>query len=455
MTNNKLFGTNGIRFIPGQQYGLDFIVNMGLSIGTFFDNSNIIVGFDGRHSSPSISRAISAGLMESGNNVVSANMVPTPGLQLITKNSYDGGVMITASHNPSEYNGIKVVSSNGIEVSRSEENIIEDIYFQKKYIRQNWANVGSISSDNSVIANYVNSVIQNVDSLSIKKRKLKIVIDSGNGTQALSAPLISESLGCEVITVNNHIDGNFSGRGGEPTPDTLKFLSQSVIENNADIGVGYDGDGDRSIFCDEKGIVFWGDKSGTLVAEHLIKNGVNSPIVTTIATSLIIEKVASKYDVDVHRTKVGSVDVSHKMLELNSKFGFEENGGCLYSPHVAVRDGAMGTALMLELLSFSKNTLSENLSTLPKFYQSKTKFSCPIDSRESIIHDIASSISEETDQTDGLKIHWSENSWSLIRPSGTEPIIRLFSESDSQSHLDLVMEKCSKLVTDLINDLNS
>ena len=102
------------------------------------------------------------------------------------------------------------------------------------------------------------------------------------------------------------------------------------------------------------------------------------------------------------------------MLELDSKFGFEENGGCLYSPHVAVRDGAMGTALMLELLSFSKNTLSENLSTLPKFYQSKTKFSCPIDSRESIIHDIASSISEETDQTDGLKIHWSENSLSLI-----------------------------------------
>ena len=210
----------------------------------------------------------------------------------------------------------------------------------------------------------------------------------------------------------------------------------------------------RSIFCDEKGIVFWGDRSGTLVAEHLIKNGIDSPIVTTIATSLIIEKVASKYDVDVHRTKVGSVDVSHKMLELDSKFGFEENGGCLYSPHVAVRDGAMGTALMLELLSFSKNTLSENLSTLPKFYQSKTKFSCPIDSRESIIHDIASSISEETDQTDGLKIHWSENSWSLIRPSGTEPIIRLFSESDSQSHLDLVMEKCSKLINELINDLN-
>tara|TARA_B100000029_G_C17609532_1_gene968977 strand:+ start:4504 stop:5871 length:1368 start_codon:yes stop_codon:yes gene_type:complete len=455
LTDNKLFGTNGIRFIPGKEYGLDFIVNMGLSIGTFFDKPDIIVGFDGRNSSPSISRAISAGLMESGKNVISAGMVPTPALQLITKNSYDGGVMITASHNPSEYNGIKVISSNGIEVSRSEEKIIENIYFQQKYNRQNWENVGKISSDTSSINNYIHSVIQNVDSSSIKNRKLKIVIDSGNGTQALAAPLISESLGCEVITVNNHIDGTFSGRGGEPTPDTLKFLSQSVVENNADIGVGFDGDGDRSIFCDEKGIVFWGDKSGTLVSEHLINKGIKSPIVTTIATSLIIEKVASKYNVNVHRTKVGSVDVSHKMLELDSKFGFEENGGCLYSPHVAVRDGGMGTALMLELLSFSDTTLSENLSTLPNFYQSKTKFSCPIDSRESIIHDIASSISEEIDQTDGLKIHWSENSWSLIRPSGTEPIIRLFSESDSQSHLDAIMTKCSTLVNDLIKNLNS
>ena len=453
MTTDKLFGTNGIRFIPGQEYGLDFIVNMGLSIGTFFKGNNIIVGFDGRHSSPSISRAISAGLMESGKNVISANMVPTPSLQLITKTSYDGGVMITASHNPSEYNGIKVISSNGIEVSRSDEKIIEDVYSQKNFTKKTWENVGSINSNSTVITDYINSVIHNVDSLSIKKRKLKIVIDSGNGTQALSAPFIAESLGCEVITLNNHIDGNFSGRGGEPTPKTLSFLSQSVIENEADIGVGYDGDGDRSIFCDETGTVFWGDKSGTLVAEHLIQKGIKSPIVTTIATSQIIDKIALKYDVKVYRTKVGSVDVSHKMMELDSTFGFEENGGCLYSPHVAVRDGAMGTALMLELLASSEESLSTRLSSLPKFYQSKTKFVCPVDSRQSIISKIASSLTETIDQTDGLKILWSENSWSLIRPSGTEPIIRLFSESDNQNHLDQITETCSKLVNDLINDL--
>lgn len=454
LTNKKkLFGTNGIRFIPGHEFGLDFVVNIGLSVGTFFQGNDIIVGYDGRNSSPSLSKAISSGLMESGKNITDANMVPTPGLQLITQKSYDGGIMITASHNPPEYNGIKVISSNGIEVSRKEETIIENIYFQKKYSRKNWQNVGHMSYNSSVISDYINSIIRNINSLSIKKRGLKIVIDSGNGTQALSAPILAEYLGCKVISLNSHIDSNFSGRGGEPTPKTLDLLSKSVIENQADIGVGYDGDGDRSIFCDENGIVFWGDKSGTLVAKHLILNGMKSPIVTTIATSQIIEDIASNYNVDVYRTKVGSVDVSHKMIELDSKFGFEENGGCLYSPHIAVRDGAMGTALMLELLSSSDKPLSKHLAELPNFYQSKTKFSCPIDDRDSILSSIASSLTEKIDQTDGLKIFWTDKSWSLIRPSGTEPIIRLFSESHSKSQLETITQKCSKLINEHVTNL--
>ena len=184
--------------------------------------------------------------------------------------------------------------------------------------------MGQIHTYSSALDNYIDSIINNVDSTLIKNRKLKIVIDSGNGTQSLSAPLLTELLGCNVVTLNSHIDGNFSGRGGEPTPKTLDLLSKSVIEYDADLGVGYDGDGDRSIFCDENGNVFWGDKSGTLIAQHLINKGMNSPIVTTIATSQIIDYVALDNHVDVHRTKVGSVDVSYKMKELDSIFGFEE-----------------------------------------------------------------------------------------------------------------------------------
>ena len=452
--NSKLFGTNGIRFIPGDDYDLEFVLNIGLSIGTFFRGADIVIGYDGRRSSPSLVNAISAGLMEAGKNVFAAGMVPTPALQLITQNSnFDGGIVITASHNPPQYNGVKVISTDGIELSRKDESLIEEIYFNHKYNRKNWNDVGQIHTYSSALDNYIDSIINNVDSTLIKNRKLKIVIDSGNGTQSLSAPLLTELLGCNVITLNSHIDGNFSGRGGEPTPKTLDLLSKSVIEYDADLGVGYDGDGDRSIFCDENGNVFWGDKSGTLIAQHLINKGMNSPIVTTIATSQIIDYVALDNHVDVHRTKVGSVDVSHKMKELDSIFGFEENGGCLYSPHIAVRDGGMATALMLEMLSSSEKSLSEHIEMLPKFYQLKTKFSCPVESRASIIDGISSVLTEKIDTTDGLKIWWDDSSWSLIRPSGTEPIIRLFSESNNESQLESVTKRCSTLIEDLIKNL--
>ena len=141
------------------------------------------------------------------------------------------------------------------------------------------------------------------------------------------------------------------------------------------------------------------------------------------------------------------------MKELGSVFGFEENGGCLYSPHIAVRDGGMATALMLEILSSSEKSLSEHIELLPKFYQLKTKFSCPVESRVSILDGLSSILTEKTDKTDGLKVWWNDSSWSLIRPSGTEPIIRLFSESDNASQLKRINKQCSTLIEDLINNL--
>ncbi len=188
--NSKLFGTNGIRFIPGDDYDLEFILNIGLSIGTFFRGVNVVIGCDGRRSSPSLVNAISAGLMESGKNVFVAGMVPTPALQLITQNSkFDAGIVITASHNPPQYNGIKVISADGIEISRKDESLIEGIYFNHKYNRKNWNGIGQIHTYSSALDNYIDSIINNVNSNLIKNRKLKIVIDSGNGTQSLSAPL--------------------------------------------------------------------------------------------------------------------------------------------------------------------------------------------------------------------------------------------------------------------------
>ena len=454
-THKRLFGTNGIRGIPGRDLTLEFISEMGLSIGSFFGKGDILIGFDGRNSSPSISRAIAAGMMESGLDITDAGLIPTPALQLAIRNlSYDGGVMITASHNPSEYNGIKALSPSGVEITRDDEIELENIYYEKRYRRVKWNEVGHRGHDEKVIKNYIDSVVKHVDSQRIRDRKLTIVIDVGNGAQALSAPYIAERLACRVITLNGHVDGNLPGRGGEPTPDTLRDLSDSVKVYGADIGVGYDGDGDRSIFCDEKGEIFWGDKSGTLITGHVLESKRVAPVVTTIATSLIVDEIVKRYGSQVFRTRVGSVDVSYKMQEVNAIFGLEENGGCFYAPHMEVRDGGMATALMLELLAYSKKTLSSLLAELPSFFQSKTRFSCPIEKATMVLDIIANDAKGKVDKIDGVKIWEDDHSWILLRPSGTEPLLRLFGESNDIMRLEKMMSQYSDKVKSIMKTLS-
>jgi len=451
-SRKKLFGTNGIRGIPGKDITLEFVSKIGLSLATFFKSGNILVGYDGRDSGPSLSRAIAAGLMEGGIDVTDAGMLPTPALQLaIPTLGFTGGVMITASHNPPEYNGIKALASAGIEVTREDENLIEGIYYDQKYQRAKWDAVGHLSKEERAIRLYIDSVVDQVDSRSLKERKATIVIDVGNGVQALAAPYIAERLGCKVITLNGHVDGKFPGRGAEPTPETLSDLSAAVRTYGADLGVGYDGDGDRSVFCDEKGEIFWGDKSGALICGHVLSTKKIAPIVTTIATSLIVDEVAKKFGSKVIRTRVGSVDVTYRMRLENSVFGMEENGGCFYAPLLEVRDGAMATALMLELLAISKRPLSSLLSDLPVFFQSKTKFSCPVDRRPKVLELFSSSVDARTDTLDGVKV-WEDNqSWVLLRPSGTEPILRLFGESNSKHHLEAMMSRYVEKVEQILS----
>ena len=445
--NRRLFGTNGIRGIPGKDLTMDFVSGIGLSIGNFFGSGNVLIGHDTRNSSLPLTKAISAGIMESGVNVTNAGLVPTPALQLLVKTQdYCGGVVVTASHNPPEYNGIKVINVDGIEISRDEERKLEAIYFSGKNKRATWNNLGVSKTEQRGIDIYKNSILENVDVDQLKLRKFKIVIDPGNGAQSIFAPYIFEQLGCEVIVINGHPDGNFSGRGGEPTPSSLLDLSNTVVEYSADFGVGYDGDGDRSIFSDEQGNVFWGDKSGTLICNHILNKHGNFPIITTLATSQIIDDIAFEHNAEVIRTNVGSIDVSHEMKKHNSYFGFEENGGCFYAPHLTARDGAMTTALMLETLSTSDKSLSTLISDLPVYYQFKTKFQCAVSKRNSVIDIIKQNTNKKFDASDGLKIWHDEKSWVLIRPSGTEPVIRLFAESNTKEKLDSVMSFYSEKI---------
>ena len=448
MLERKLFGTNGIRFIPKKFSDLEFVFKVSESVGTYFKHGELLVGRDGRNSSPAIINVVSSGLMSSGIDVAEAGLVPTPALQYCVKAlKFRGGVMVTASHNPPEYNGLKVIGSNGIEIPREEERKIEKIHFSENIRRAGWKDAGAIREETSVIKRYIEDIVSKVDSERIKTKSFKVVLDLGNGAQCVAAPYVAEELGCKVITLNSIIDGNFPGRGPEPVPEALTSLSKAVVGSGADFGVAYDGDGDRAIFCDEKGRIIWGDQSGALLSDYIASRKSKLTIVTPVSTSQAIEIIAERRGAKVLRTRVGSVDVSDTMMKEDAMVGFEENGGFIYAPHIAVRDGAMATALMLELLSSSGKRLSEEVeSRVPLFFQKKIKVHVNKEKVQEIMEKIEKSINGKVEKIDGLKIWFDEHTWVLVRPSGTEPIIRIFAESDSRETLEKTVKKFEKLV---------
>ncbi len=448
VSQQRLFGTNGVRFVPGVTQDLDFVIKLAEAVGTYFGGGEVIVGMDGRKSSLAVANAAVAGLMSSGRNVAEAGLVPTPALQYAAKSSsFKGGVMITASHNPPEYNGLKVSGSDGVEIPRLDEQRIEKIFFDGSQTKADWKSIGVARQEPSVVRNYIAGIISKVDAKMISNRKFTVVMDLGNGAQCVAAPYLVEALGCKVVTLNSVVDGAFPGRGPEPTPATLKDLSVAVKAVGADLGVAYDGDGDRSLFCDEEGRVLWGDQTGCLIADYLLERSPDATVVTSVSSSQAIEVVAKKRKAKVVRTKVGSVDVSRAILERRALFGFEENGGCIYSPHIPVRDGGMTTALMLECLAARGVAFSRALSfSVSTFYQAKTKIEVDKKKVAAVMKAVERQAKGNVERVDGVKVWTDEHSWVLVRPSGTEPLIRIFAESGSQDQADTLLKKFAKVV---------
>ncbi|MDC1102912.1 phosphoglucosamine mutase [Nitrosopumilus sp.] len=446
----KFFGTNGIRGVFPDDFNLEFIHDMTLSIGTYFEKGPILIGYDGRDSSPLICKIITSTLNSIGINCNIAGLVPTPCLEYAVKSlGYSGGIMITASHNPPQYNGIKPAGKDGVEISREDELLIEDIYLKKNWLSnpEKW---GTTKEETRSIETYLNGIKSHVNSKLIESKSFKVVLDLGNGAQAVTAPDFCKKVNCETILVNETIDGKFPGRGSEPTPQNLSVLSKTVVENQADFGIAFDGDGDRSIFCDNLGNILTGDRSALILIQHILSKNPNSLVVTCLNSGTNTEVLTEKYNSKVIRTKVGSVEVSRKMLSTNALIGFEENGGFMFGKHNQVRDGCMSLALMLDLLAIADNTLSDQISKLPQSFTTKDKIQCSSQDAKQIISSLKTEF-PESDLSDGIKIIIDSKNWVMIRPSGTEPIVRIYAESESQEKLEALMIKFLQKVKSIIS----
>jgi phosphomannomutase / phosphoglucomutase len=444
----KLFGTNGVRGVFGKDFTLEFVHDLTLSLAVYFKKGPILVGYDGRDSSVLVAKVICSALNYCGLDCNLGGLVPTPALEYATKKlGYSGGIMITASHNPPQYNGIKPVAKDGVEISREDEAKIEKIYFAKKWPK--FSKIGKTGTESRIIPTYISGIKSQVNWKKIRSKKFKVALDLGNGAQAVAAPVLCKELGCRTFLINEKIDGQFPGRGSEPTPQNLQKLTALVSKNKAALGIAFDGDGDRSIFCDDQGKILTGDKSALLLSNHILKKYPRSKIVTCLNSSSAIETLAAKTKSKVIRTKVGSVEVSRKMVPQKALIGFEENGGFMYGKHNQVRDGCMALALALDLLASSNCTITKEMQKIPKTYTTKDKVSCTRYQARKIINALKKE-HKNYDTTDGIKIIFDEKNWVMIRPSGTEPIARIYAEADSEPRLEQTMSRYLKKVKSVL-----
>ena len=448
MSEKKLFGTNGIRGLVNVELTPEMAIKVGCAIGTFFGKKNLLLGHDARTSGPMFAKAVISGLTSTGCNVFFAGMAPTPALQFAVKNhKMDGGVIVTASHNPAEYNGIKVIWSDGIETSHEQEGEIEKIYFNDKFVFAEWDKLGAVVDLIGINDEYVQAIKKEVNVEKISQKHFHVVVDAANSVGGLTGPQLMRELGCKVTSINANIDGTFPGRPPEPRPENLSDLSATVKAIGADMGVAFDGDADRSIFTDENGTIYWGDKTFAIVIKQYLAKNPGAIIVTPVSSSTLIKDTVEAYNGKLIWTKVGSVTVSQKMKELSANLGGEENGGIFYGPHQAVRDGAMTTALLLNIMADTKMKLSQLVAEQPQYFIEKGKVECPEDKKEPLLKRILEQVKGENISTiDGVKIWFKDNSAILIRPSGTEPVFRLYAEAKKQkTATKLVKDYSTKL----------
>ena len=446
----QLFGTNGIRGIVNREMTSALALHAGMAWGSLLkietERPVILIGTDARISNDMLKTAMSSGFLSVGCDVVDVGLVPTPSLQYAVKTrEYDGGVIITASHNPPEFNGIKGVDHEGVELYKQMEEAIEQRYFTKDFEPVTWDQVGHYFRWEDAVVHHIQGVLNLVDAKLIQKQHFHVVLDCGHGAGSVMAPHLLQKLGCTVTEVFCSPDGRFPGRHSEPIPEHLTQLRKTVSqENNVVFGIAQDGDADRAIFIDEQGTFIPGDQSLTLLGKQEVQIKKGGICVTPVTTSTSFEETITKHGGKVITCKVGSPAVARVMLRHHAILGGEENGGLIYPQLQHCRDSFITIAKMLELLAKEQRPLSTLIKELPRYHVFKIKLPCPNHKKQHVMESFVEAIKKDTDilridETDGVKL-FVHNGWVIIRPSGTEPIFRVFAETkDAQQSKTLAI----------------
>lgn len=439
----KLFGTSGIRM---KNLSPKIAYKVGLAIAKKY--KNVVIGRDTRTTGKLIETALSAGVLRGGGEITSIGVVPTPVLGFNARN-YDVGVMITASHNPPEYNGIKLFNKNGLAFNKKEEDEIEEIIFKKDFNEVNWDEVGEIWKDNRGIKNYMDYILEKIE----VNKKFNVIVDCANGSACLVSPYLFTDIGCHVISVNSHMDGRFIGRLPEPNEKNLKKTMDMIkglnSNGNSYIGIAHDGDADRMVAIDEKGRLADFDKLLAAFSRYIVEKTGTKTIVTTVDASMVIDEYLKDLDVEVKRTKVGDVYVAEEMIKSSSIFGGEPSGTWIHGDIHLTPDGILSGLRVLEMLEYYNKKLYEILDEIPSYINLREKIYCEDEKKEKVMNYIIENgekiFKTPPETVDGARFNLP-NGWILIRPSGTEPYIRIRVEAKNMSLAKYLLEKGIKLV---------
>ncbi|MFA5220780.1 MAG: phosphoglucosamine mutase [Methanoregula sp.] len=442
----RLFGTNGVRGVIGKEVTPDLVLHIGEALGTL-RKGRIAVGRDTRTSGETLIMAMKAGLLATGCDVVDCGILPTPALQYLVKEHYDGGAMITASHNPPEYNGVKIIEPDGTEMEDEETLKIESLVFDHTPPLKSWNLVGKEIIAHHLIDEYIDAIVNHFPSK--PGAGITVVVDPGSGPACKTTPEILRAMGCKVLTINGIMDGTFPGRLPEPSPEGLKNLSSMVVASKAAFGVAHDGDADRAVFVDETGQFVEENQEFALMVQYITQTA-RGLIVTPVSTSQVVEMVANKAGSSVMYTAVGSIYVARTMRGLIDSgktviFGGEGNGGLIFPNHQFCRDGAMTAAMMVAILAGRHMSLSSLVQQLPQRQMIKDKIATPYGLQ--IVNYLTKKYSHESlDYTDGLKLKRG-NCWALVRVSGTEPLIRITIDADNREQGMILFDELKREIS--------
>ena len=422
------------------------------------EKPTILIGRDGRESGLEIRKIIIRELENLKINIIDGDIMPTPTVLFsVRKHKYDGAIIITASHNPIEYNGLKFVSGKALFTIKEEVEKIKKYYTdilrenvvlgslgrsdgngQRKFSAENFrADKNNISSQNiNFTQEHTDQILAHVNVEAIRARKFKVAVDMINASSCVMDPYLFEKLGVELIPLNNIPNGKFAHKP-EPLRENLGDIANLVKESKADLGFAHDPDADRLVIIDENGEVISEEYSLALGIENILSKNPGKAIVINLSTSQMSIDIAKKYGSECFRTKIGEGNVVEGILSHNAIIGGEGNGGVIYPTINTLRDSFTGLSLVLELLAERNQTVSQCITTLPKYFIKKDKWSIIGKNLNEIYSKLKLNFKDvKIDEQDGLHLNFPNSSWIHLRPSNTEPIIRLLGEAKNESSIE-------------------